>query len=118
MPSAKQLTYGGFFPVHSEGLWDTPEAAKLVLHGLMTHHESQLESMMGAEGSTSLAELAKRGLADIQGGDVATQMALDVKDGLYAQNKVRLAVIAYGMVKTCLPICGGVKALVYQGALL
>ena len=88
VPCAMQLTHGGFFPQHAEGEWDTPESAKLVLHGLMTHHKGWLERLRMPDGAT-LADMAQRGLDDTQGGEIATQKALEVKDALYHQDQVR-----------------------------
>lgn len=89
LPSAWQLTGGGFFPQHSEGHWDTPECAQLLLQGLVAHHGQQLQELRSRDGNSTLAELAARGLQDVQGGDVATQMALEVKEALFAQTEVR-----------------------------
>ena len=89
LPCAMQLSHGGFFARREEGAWDTPESAKLVLHGLVSHHKEWLQRLQTADGSASLAELASRGLADAPGGDVATQMALDVTAALYAQDQVQ-----------------------------
>lgn len=83
-----QLTHGGFFPQWDEGVWDTPESAKLLLHGLMSHHRDWLSRLKAPGGAGSLADLARRGLSDIQGGSEATQVALDVKQALYQQHEV------------------------------
>ncbi|KAK9796976.1 hypothetical protein WJX73_004346 [Symbiochloris irregularis] len=63
LPNAAQLTSGGFFPQHSSGSWDTPESAKLALHGL-----------------------------ELPGGSEATQIALDVIGALTQQDEVPVLV--------------------------
>lgn len=88
LPAATQLTQGGFFKQHESGGWDTPESAKLVLHGLASHHRDWLEKLRVPGDGESLWELSQRGLQDLQGGDVATQAALDVVQALYRQSQV------------------------------
>lgn len=88
LPHAAQLTSGGFFPQHSSGMWDTPEGAKLVLHGLARHHQSWLERLKGPDGATSLWGMTQRALQDAPGGSQATQIALEVIDALTRQDEV------------------------------
>ncbi len=45
VPSAKALIEGGTFHQHESGVWDNPVNARLLLTGLLHHHEDALNSM-------------------------------------------------------------------------
>ena len=54
IPSAVALIEGGIYSKGDDGLWDTPEIAKLVLQSMLTNHKKQLKSMNGSSGSSLL----------------------------------------------------------------
>ena len=114
LPNAGQLTDGGFFLQHATGSWDTPESAKLVLHGLVSHHRQWLQRLKAPGGQVSLLQLAQKGLEDAPGGDEVTQIALDVKQGLYEQTQVPTCISACSAVPEH-PIVCACKALVFVG---
>ena len=53
VPSAKALIEGGTFHQHESGGWDNPINARLILMGLLHHHEALLNSLPSPSHKTS-----------------------------------------------------------------
>ena len=54
MPSAQALIEGGLFNKGDDGLWETPEIAKVLLRSMVTNHEKDMEKLITSSGKTLL----------------------------------------------------------------
>ena len=54
MPSARALIEGGLFNKGDDGLWETPEIAKVLLRSMVTNHEKDMEKLTTSSGETLL----------------------------------------------------------------
>ena len=54
IPSAVALIEGGIYSKGDDGLWDTPEIAKMVLQSMLTNHKKQLQQFKSSSDSSLL----------------------------------------------------------------
>lgn len=54
IPRATDLIEGGTFTKGEDGLWETPEAARLLLKSMVANHEQQLSEIQGSSGEPLL----------------------------------------------------------------
>jgi small subunit ribosomal protein S29 len=84
VPTATLLVQGGRYyrsDVEGDDLWDTPEAARHMLHALKTSHEDALLDITSLDGTRTLADLVAEGLsAGVP--RAVVEAALHVKDGI------------------------------------
>ena len=52
VPRASDLIEGGTFSKAEDGMWDTPEVARLLLKSVKASHEKQLSELKCKEGGT------------------------------------------------------------------
>ena len=54
IPRATDLIEGGTFTKGEDGLWETPEVARLLLKSMVANHEQQLSEIQGSSGEPLL----------------------------------------------------------------
>ena len=95
IPEAKQLMSGGFFNRHPEqDKWDTPEAAKLILHYLMEGNPERVDTETSPESGKTLRELARQAI-DSTDPHETIDLFLEVKRAVTATPNTMVGILLY-----------------------